>query len=353
MLERLPTGDLSAASTSLRQALDGGVGFHNADLSAAERTALETSFRDPTSDLKVIVATTTLAMGINTPAEAVDHRWANSPRSNTLFGSGVQEHAVGRAGRLGFSQMGESYIVATGDPSPQQAWHSYVMGRPEPVVSHFLAASTDPQTMILRSLVALGGSVKEEELISLLENSFAIWQRVDQGGSGWDAARLDLDLRALVQARLVDLEPTGLLTVTELGRFAGESGLQVRSVTQVASLLRYVAPGVPLTETDLVVLAQATVELDAVYLPTAGRSHQEQARWPETLRRLGTQPNLLSGLHVGGGIVVSRAKRAAGRVALRERGANGLDRGRTHAASTRQLGRRPRSRCGIPYPRCA
>lgn len=311
VLGQLPTGDPSSASTSLRQALQGGVGFHNADLSAAERSALEASFRDPTSDLKVIVATTTLAMGINTPAEAVIIAGLTHP-GPTPYSVAEYKNMVGRAGRLGFAQMGESYIVATGDPSPQQAWHGYVMGQPEPVVSHFLAASTDPQTMILRSLVALGGSVKQEGLISLLENSFAVWQRVDQGGGGWDAARLELDLRSLVQARLVDLEPTGLLTVTELGRFAGESGLEVRSVTQVASLLRYVAPGAPLTETDLVVLAQATAELDAVYLPTATRSHQEQARWPGTLRTLGAQSNLMNGLHVGGGIAVSRAKRAAG-----------------------------------------
>jgi replicative superfamily II helicase len=310
VLEGLPDGDLSAVSNSLRRALGGGVGIHNADLSAAERTALEASFRDPASDLKVIVATTTLAMGINTPAEAVVIAGLTHPGA-VPYSVAEYKNMVGRAGRLGFSEAGESYVVATGDPSPPQAWRGYVMGRPEPVVSHFLAAGTDPQTMILRSLVVLGGSVGRRALMSLLENSFAVWQRVDQGGSGWDAARLGSDLQALVQAGLVDVEPSGQLTVTELGRFAGESGIEVRSVIQVASLLRYITPGVPLSEADLVVLAQVTVELDAVYLPTATRSHQEQARWPQSLRRLGVQPRLLNGLHVGGGVAVTRAKRAA------------------------------------------
>jgi helicase len=310
VLERLPSGDLSSASNSLRQALHGGVGFHNSDLSAAERSALEASFRDPASDLRVIVATTTLAMGINTPAEAVVIAGLMHP-GPAPYSVAEYKNMVGRAGRLGFTETGESYVVATGDPSPQQAWQRYVMGQPEAVVSHFLAASTDPQTMILRSLVVLGGSVQRDELLSLLENSFAVWQRVDQGGSGWDTMRLESDLQALLQAELVDVEPTGLLTVTELGRFAGESGLEVRSVTQVSSMMRYAAPGVPLTEVDLVVLAQVTVELDALYLPVAARSHQEQARWPQTLRMLGVQPSLLRGLHVGGGVALSRAKRAA------------------------------------------
>lgn len=310
VLERLPNGDLSSASNSLRQALQGGVGFHNSDLSGTERSALETRFRDPTSDFKVVVATTTLAMGINTPAEAAVIAGLTHP-GPMPYSVAEYKNMVGRAGRTGFAQAGESYVIATGDPSPQQAWQQYVMGQPEAVVSHFLDTATDPQTMILRSLVALGGSVRRDELLSLLENSFAVWQRVDQGRSGWDTVKLESDLQALLQAQLLDAEPTGLLTVTELGRFAGESGLEVRSVTQVSSLLRYIAPGVPLTEVDLVVLAQVTVELDAMYLPVAARSHQEQARWPNTLRALGAQPGLLNALHVGGGITLSRAKKAA------------------------------------------
>jgi helicase len=312
VLEQLPSGDLSEASSSLRQALQGGVGFHNADLNPVERAALETRFREPASDLKVIVATTTLAMGINTPTEAVVIAGLTHPGPTpSPYSVAEYKNMVGRAGRTGLSETGESYIVATGDPLPQQAWDLYVMGQPEAVVSHFLDASTDPQTMILRSLVALGGSVKQDELLSLLENSFAIWQRVDQGGNGWDRTRLASDLQALLRAELVDIEPTGLLTVTELGRFAGESGLEVRSVTQVSSLLRYVSPSRPLTDVDLVLLAQVTTELDTVYLPLAKRSHQEAARWPNTLQMVGVQPSLLRGLHVGGGLPVERAKKAA------------------------------------------
>jgi helicase len=319
VLEQLPARDLSESSNSLRQVLQGGVGFHNADLSPQERTALETRFRDPASDLKVIVATTTLAMGINTPAEAVViagliHRGP----SPTRYSVAEYKNMVGRAGRLGFAQAGESYIVATGDPTAQEAWSRYILGNPEEVTSHFLDASTDPQTLILRSLVALGGSVDQTELLTLLENSFAVWQRIDRGGNGWDHDALQRDLQALLAAGLLDIEPTGLLTVTELGRFAGESGLEVRSVTQVSSLLRFVQAR-PLSDTDLVVIAQVTVELDNVYLPLHTKSRQEQARWPQTLAYLGVQPNLLQGLHVGGGSPVARAKRAAASIRFASR----------------------------------
>jgi helicase len=220
------------------------------------------------------------------------------------------KNMVGRAGRLGFSDEGEAYIVATGDPPPSQAWANYLQGRPEAIVSHFLDAGNDPQTMILRSLVTLGGSVERQELLALLENSFAIWQRVDRGGQGWDAQALSQDLDSLRRAELVDIEPDNRVSVTELGRYAGESGIEVRSVTRVSSLLRFLPSGSSLTEADLVALAQVTVELDATYLPVAGRSRQEQYRWGPTAIALGVNHAFLNGLHVGGGDPLARAKKA-------------------------------------------
>ncbi|HEV8191069.1 MAG TPA: DEAD/DEAH box helicase, partial [Ktedonobacterales bacterium] len=70
-LQALPVEDPSAASAALRDALAGGVAFHNADLDRDERLVIEEQFRAPETALRVIAATTTLAMGVNTPAEAV------------------------------------------------------------------------------------------------------------------------------------------------------------------------------------------------------------------------------------------------------------------------------------------
>ncbi len=70
-LKRLPTGDPSTATSRLGEALEGGVAFHISDLDPEERQLVEEEFRAKDSPLKVIAATTTLAMGVNTPAEAV------------------------------------------------------------------------------------------------------------------------------------------------------------------------------------------------------------------------------------------------------------------------------------------
>ena len=310
VLSLLPEGgDPSTTSSSLSAALTGGVGFHNADLDAIERFALETQFREKDSDLSVIVATTTLAMGINTPADAVVIAGLTHPGPKP-YSVSEYKNMVGRAGRVGYSEDGESYVVATGDPAPSQAWQRYVLGRPEPIVSHFLGATTDPQTLVLRSLVALGGTASLEELIAILENSFAVWQRVDAGGDGWSHQRLEQDVAALSSAELLDVETDGRITVTELGRYAGESGIEVRSVTQVSSLLRFLPANAAVTEADLVALAQVTVELD-FYFPVARRSRQEQFRWPQSVTSMGVNGSLMRGFHVGGGDPLSRLKKTA------------------------------------------
>lgn len=310
LLERLPVGDLSASSQDLRTVVAAGVAFHNSDLDRDERFAIEESFRVAGSPLRVMVATTTLAMGVNTPAEAVVIAGLTHPGGQP-YSVAEYKNMAGRAGRLGHVQAGEAYILAASGITPREAWERYVMGAPDGITSHFLAPSTDPQTLILRTLTALGSSATEQALVEILDNSFAVWSLRERGaGTGWDRVALRRDIDALVVAELLDRESDDRLTLTELGRYAGSSGIEVRSVTQVSSALRF-APS-RLSFQDLVFLAQLTLELDALYLPVHRKSKQEQQRWPATVAQLGVASSLLGALHVGGGDPLQRAKRTAG-----------------------------------------
>jgi superfamily II DNA/RNA helicase len=49
----------------------GGTAFHNSNLTREERVLVEQAFRDPKGLVRVLVATTTVAAGINTPASTV------------------------------------------------------------------------------------------------------------------------------------------------------------------------------------------------------------------------------------------------------------------------------------------
>ena len=308
-IQALPGSDASVSSEALRNALAGGVAFHNADLDTVERMIIETAFRDRLSNLRVVAATTTLAMGINTPAEAVVIEGLDHGRNNP-YSVAEYKNMVGRAGRLGQVDAGESYLMATDNLDPSKAWHQYVNGSPEPIQSRLMATGTNPQTILLRTLVALGGSAAEADLVGLVESSFAAWQ-INAGhptAHAWPTS-LNSHLAALVREGFIDQDPGEKLALTALGRFAGESGIEVTSLLWLAHVIARVAA--PLTANDLIALAQVTVELDEVRLRTNSRSVREKRRWRQFLMTHRVQPQIVNSLHTGGGNPTERSKRAA------------------------------------------
>ena len=81
------------------------LGFHVADLAPNERQVVEEELRTA-KELRVLAATTTLAMGVNTPTEAVIVAGLEHP-GNQPYSIAEYKNIVGRAGRLG----------------PCRAWH--------------------------------------------------------------------------------------------------------------------------------------------------------------------------------------------------------------------------------------
>src|SRR5262249_2256508 len=129
-LDALPGTDLSLASAVLRETLRRGVAFHNSDLDRDERLVIEENFRAPGSTIRVIAATTTLAMGVNTPAEAVVIAGLMHP-GDQPYSVAEYKNIVGRAGRLGFTDHGTSYLLATDPLEVHNSWIRYVKGTPE------------------------------------------------------------------------------------------------------------------------------------------------------------------------------------------------------------------------------
>jgi replicative superfamily II helicase len=76
-----------------------------------ERRIVEEEFRRTDSGLRVIVATTTLAMGVNTPASTVVIVGLEHP-DGSPYAVAEYKNLVGRAGRLGFQERGASFVIA-------------------------------------------------------------------------------------------------------------------------------------------------------------------------------------------------------------------------------------------------
>jgi helicase len=278
-LSILPTGDPSAASIQLRGCLEHGVALHNADLDRDERRAIETTFRDPNSALKVLVATTTLAMGVNTPAWSVVIAGLEHPDSP--YSVAEYKNMAGRAGRQGFTPTGKSFLVAPTMAAAHTLWTNYVLGKPESLMSRF--ADQEPLSLVCRVLATASASktdgLTETELVDFIQSTFAAHQQ----GSVLSSAYISNALARLLQATLVE-QLADRYRLTELGKVAGELGIQVESVVRVARALRGLK-GIELTDTVLLAAAQATIELDDVIFPLHKKSIKERQRWQEAIQR--------------------------------------------------------------------
>jgi replicative superfamily II helicase len=317
-LALLPNGDPSLASQDLRQTLGGGVAFHNADLDPEERCAIEEQFRAPHTTLRVIAATTTLAMGINTPASSVVIAGLEHPgaEGQTPYSIAEYKNLVGRAGRLGFTERGTSYLIAM--DNAHYYWSHYVTGSPEDLVSRFLDAGTDPRTLILRVMVAARhlsmAVMPTDEIVLFLEGSFGAFQARQRSGQWqWSRTQLDSALTDLERHGLLERTPDATYRLTPLGRLAGESTTEVESIFRLVDALRPLAPA-QITDPALIAAAQLTVEVDDLLFPLNKKStHKEPALWPNELRRQGVPSHLINRLSASvtaGHQATLRAKKA-------------------------------------------
>ncbi|KAI1263128.1 P-loop containing nucleoside triphosphate hydrolase protein [Xylariaceae sp. FL1019] len=102
--------DLRSLTTGLDQILaetiPAGVGFHHAGMTIEERELIATAYDGGV--LKVIVATCSLAAGINLPARRVILH--NARMGRDLVGPSMLRQMRGRAGRKGKDEIGETYL---------------------------------------------------------------------------------------------------------------------------------------------------------------------------------------------------------------------------------------------------
>ncbi|KAL2798213.1 hypothetical protein BJX66DRAFT_54208 [Aspergillus keveii] len=109
-LRSLPSGLDPALETTLIK----GVGFHHAGMTTEEREAIAQAYDHGV--LKVLVATCSLAAGVNLPARRVIINGARMGRE--LVGPAMLRQMCGRAGRKGKDEAGETYLIC-GKPDLQ------------------------------------------------------------------------------------------------------------------------------------------------------------------------------------------------------------------------------------------
>jgi len=300
VLARFSGRDSGWTTDQLQKCLKGGVGFHISDLTTDERHLLETAFGKKGSQVRVLVATTTLAQGVNLAADAVVICELEHPApSRRRYSVSEYRNMAGRAGRAGLVEQGRSFVVTRGSADADQKWRSYVKAVPEPIRSALSKPSVDPRTVLLSAFTepaAQSGPASEADVARFMASTFAAHlSRADGSADPFPRAELRRMIDELVRASLLAESPKGLV-LTALGKITARSGLSVESVATVVEALSEV-PADLINRATLICAAQLTPELDDVRFSRISKTaYQEHFLFAKKLKERGAAAPLVSRL---------------------------------------------------------
>ncbi|KAL4816130.1 hypothetical protein BDW67DRAFT_54743 [Aspergillus spinulosporus] len=217
-LRSLPSGlDPALENTLIR-----GVGFHNAGMTTEEREAIAQAYDQGV--LKVLVATCSLAAGVNLPARRVIINGARMGRE--LVGPAMLRQMCGRAGRKGKDEAGETYLIV--GKSDLQAVCD-LLEADMPAIESCLAPEKRGLKRALLEAIATG-LVSGVEAIKEYVKCTLLYRTVDKRLS---YSIMDSALQELAEEKLIQLNDDESYVATQLGQavvasaFAPDDGLFV------------------------------------------------------------------------------------------------------------------------------
>jgi len=126
----------AAIEEKLKYCVQNSVAFHHAGLSSDDRKLVEAGFKE--NCIKVIVATPTLAAGLNLPARRViirDYKRYDANYGMTNIPVLEYKQMAGRAGRPGFDSYGEAILIAKSPNECEALAEHYILNEAEDVIS--------------------------------------------------------------------------------------------------------------------------------------------------------------------------------------------------------------------------
>jgi len=220
-LRALPGGFEAAFSKTILC----GVAFHHAGLTVEERTLVAEAYDAGT--LKVMVATCSLAAGINLPARRVILSGARMGRE--LVGPSMLRQMRGRAGRKGKDEVGETYLCC--QKSELEAVAELLEAEIPPVES----CLTPEKRGIKRALLEILGirMVSSRDALDQYIHSSLLWHTLnhDQVNQMVETAIEELMDQRLIQRAEFEhcLEPTKLGRAVVASGLSPEDGVFVHS----------------------------------------------------------------------------------------------------------------------------
>lgn len=207
--------EVTTLTKEIAEQISSGVAFHHAGLSDDQRKLVEQNFKSGL--LKCIVATPTLAAGINLPARRVIirdvYRYDVELGMNSPIPILEIKQMMGRAGRPKYDTVGEAVLIAKDQDMGEDLRDKYLLQDTEPIYSK-LGVERALRTHILAS-IASSFVKNDRELQEYIGNSFYACQSEPYKLSG----QLENVLRFLEEQELIISmhEGTGFMP-TEFGK---------------------------------------------------------------------------------------------------------------------------------------
>ncbi len=200
-------------SKTLAKLISEGVAFHHAGLDNQERALVEDAFK--ANLLKVVIATPTLAAGVNLPARRViirDYRRFEQNRGSYPIPVLEYKQMAGRAGRPKYDQYGEALLIARSESEKDALIEHYTLSDPEEIYSR-LASPTAIRSHLLASIAA-ELTRTYPEIDDLISKTFYACQNNQRNISH----HVESALVFLEDGKLIENSPAGKYAATPLGK---------------------------------------------------------------------------------------------------------------------------------------
>lgn len=229
-------GEQTTMGKALRACVKRGVAFHHAGLTNEQRRFVESNFKK--GKIKCIVATPTLAAGINLPARRVIIRDVFRFENGGQAAIPVMEikQMCGRAGRPRFDPYGEAVLLAKSEEERQFLQDNYLLGEPEEIYSK-LGSEPVLRAHVLATL-ATGTASSRDSLMDFLNSTFFAYQTSMVGLEGATDNVLDF----LHEEGMIRSED-GRLVPTFFGRRVSDLYIDPLTATKLRDALKNFKPG--------------------------------------------------------------------------------------------------------------
>lgn len=288
-LEAVHEMEDSISKEILIEALRHGTAFHNADLDRHERQVIERFFRAEQSKIRIVCATSTLAMGMNLPVNTVIINDLEKPDpysgifQEIPISTADYKNMSGRAGRLKQRDLGRSILFADTPAEEGILWRNYIEGEFPRLYSRLVESSLVQETLFL---LAAGICASEQDVCTFMQRSYAGTLHWQNSAEAFEMAaeKIRPAIQLCLAHELLTITETNRLQVTEIGRVCAIQGVAVETFIRIMGFLEKIDLAV-CDPWELLFIAQHNRELDDVHVRLSQAAYEAGEYW-RALREL-------------------------------------------------------------------